>query len=104
LLGEIIWTARTAGKLNDQAFTHKVGTMEGRDNVPGIRFVFVFNEAEAIHELDLGYFSGTMSPEVRFDIGLGGVAWNVSKVQTGRRNLVKSARHAEIGNLNFRVL
>lgn len=41
------------------------------DYISGIHGILVLNETEAIHELDLGYFAGSMGSEVSLDIGLG---------------------------------
>lgn len=43
-----------------------------RNNISGIHGIFVFDETEAIHELDFGNLSGAMGLEVGFNIGLGG--------------------------------
>lgn len=40
-------------------------------HVPGIHGVLVLDESETVHELDLGYFTGSMGGEVLFNIGLG---------------------------------
>lgn len=58
-----------------------------RNDVTRVHGVLVLDEAKAVHELDLGDFAGTMRLEVRLDIGLGGVAWEVAQVQAGRRDL-----------------
>lgn len=41
------------------------------DYITGIHGIFVFNEAEAVHELDFSYFAGAMGGEVCFDVGFG---------------------------------
>ena len=43
-----------------------------RDNISRIHGIFILNEAEAIHELDLGDFTCPMAIEVVFNILLGG--------------------------------
>jgi hypothetical protein len=71
-------TSRATSKLHNQALTHKVGTVEGRDerltrnDVAGVHGVLVFEEAEAVHELDLGDLTSSMAGKVVLDIGLGG--------------------------------
>jgi hypothetical protein len=40
-------------------------------HVSGVHGVLVLDEAEAVHELDLGDFTGPMGSEVLFNIGLG---------------------------------
>lgn len=42
-----------------------------RNDVSGIHRILVFDEAKAVHQLDLGDFSGAMSRKVSLDIGLG---------------------------------
>jgi hypothetical protein len=42
-----------------------------RNDIASIHSVFVLDEAEAVHELDLGNLSRAMSIEVGFDISLG---------------------------------
>lgn len=39
-------------------------------HVSGVHGVLVLDESEAVHELDFGYFTGSMGSEVCFDIGL----------------------------------
>jgi len=51
-------------------------TLEGScgrtgNHIAGIHSILVFDESEAIHELDLGDLSGAMSVEVSLDISLG---------------------------------
>lgn len=43
------------------------------DDISSIHGIFIFNEAEAIHKLDLGDLASTMGGEVTLDIGLGGL-------------------------------
>jgi len=43
-----------------------------RDNITSIHGVFILDEAEAIHELDLRDFAGAMGSEVLLNIGLSG--------------------------------
>ena len=47
------------------------GGLHTRDNIARIHGVFVLDEAEAIHELDLGNLAGAMGVEVVLNIGLG---------------------------------
>jgi hypothetical protein len=84
--------ARSAGELNDEALTHEVGTMEGRDNVTSIHGVLVLDETEAVHELDLGDLARAMGLEVGLYVCLGGIAGEVAQVKSGRRYL----RHGEL--------
>jgi hypothetical protein len=57
-----------------------------RDDVTRVHCVLVLNEAKAVHELDLGDFTGAMSLEVGLDFGLGGIARKVAQVQAGGRD------------------
>lgn len=85
---ESIAIASSTSELNCQALTHEVRTVKGyvdcycvfargtvvgltRNDITGIHGILVFDESEAIHELDLGDLSGAMSVEMRLDIGLG---------------------------------
>jgi hypothetical protein len=43
-----------------------------RNDVARVHGVFVFDKAEAVHELDLGDFARPMAREVVLDVGLGG--------------------------------
>jgi hypothetical protein len=43
-----------------------------RNDVAGVHGVLVFEEAEAVHELDLGDLTSSMAGKVVLDIGLGG--------------------------------
>jgi len=86
-IGEGITGARTTSKLNGQALTHEVRAMEGGNYIAGIHRIFVFNESEAIHKLDLGDFSSAMSVEVRLDIGFGSTSRKIAQVQPGGRYL-----------------
>jgi hypothetical protein len=43
-----------------------------RYDIPGIHGIFIFNESEAIHQLDLRDLAGAMRSKVSLDIGLGG--------------------------------
>lgn len=61
----------TAGELDSESFSHEIRAMESRYNITSIHGVLVLDETEAIHELNLGDFSGTMSREVSLDIGFG---------------------------------
>jgi hypothetical protein len=58
-----------------------------RDDVTRVHGVLVLDEAEAVHELDLGDFAGAMRLEMRLDFGLGGIAGEVAQVQAGRGDL-----------------
>ena len=42
-----------------------------RDNIARIHVVFVLDESEAVHELDLGNLAGAMGVEMVLNIGLG---------------------------------
>ena len=42
-----------------------------RNDIARIHRILVLNKAEAIHELDLGDFTGAMGVEVVLNIGLG---------------------------------
>ena len=42
------------------------------NDVAGVHGVLVLDEAEAVHELDLGDLTGSMAGEVVLNIGLGG--------------------------------
>ncbi len=42
-----------------------------RYNITCIHGIFIFNEAEAVHQLDLGNLSGAMGTEVFLDILFG---------------------------------
>lgn len=42
-----------------------------RNNIACIHGIFVLDETEAIHELDLGYLAGAMGVEVVLNVGLG---------------------------------
>lgn len=54
-----------------------------RDNVARIHGVFVLDEAEAIHELDLGNLAGAMCVEVVLNIGLGSYSHKVQLAMPG---------------------
>ena len=56
------------------------------NNITGIHGIFILNEAEAIHELDLGDLAGSMGLEMGLNVGLGGVAGEVPKIETGGGN------------------
>jgi hypothetical protein len=76
-----------ASELDYQALAHKVGTMEGRNDVTSVHGVLVLNEAEAIHELDLSNLASAMGLEVALDVCLGGIAGEVTQVKARRRYL-----------------
>lgn len=42
-----------------------------RDNILSVHGILVLDETEAVHQLDLGDFSGSMSRKVSLNIGLG---------------------------------
>lgn len=46
-----------------------------RNNVARIHGILIFDEAEAIHELDLRDLAGAMGTEVSLDLGLGDFEW-----------------------------
>jgi hypothetical protein len=48
------------------------------NHIAGIHSILVFDESEAIHELDLGDLSCAMSVEMGLDICLGGWGWSVT--------------------------
>lgn len=77
----------STGKLNGEAFSHKIGSMKGWDNIAGVHCVLVLDEAEAIHQLYFGNLSGTVGRKVSLDIGLGSMSREVPQVQPGGRNL-----------------
>lgn len=52
--------------------TIKMGRRLTRNDVSRIHGILVLDEAEAIHELDLGDLASAMGSEVAFNIGLGG--------------------------------
>lgn len=54
--------------------------MKSRNDVARVHGILVLDEAEAIHELDLGYLSGAMGVEMILNIGLGSVARKITKV------------------------
>lgn len=60
--------------------------MEGGNNVTGVHGIVVFNETEAVHELDLGDLASAMGLEVSFDIGLGGTSGEIPQVEAGGRD------------------
>lgn len=57
------------------------------NDIACIHCILVLDEAEAIHELDLGDFASAMGLEMGLDIGLGGIAGEVAQIKAGRRNL-----------------
>jgi hypothetical protein len=70
---------------------------EGGDDVAGIHGILVFDEAEAVHQLDLGDLTGAVGLEVTFDLGLCGIARQVAQVETRRRDLSHGGVGAESG-------
>lgn len=83
---EIFIATGASSELNDQALAHEVGAMESRNDIARIHGVLVLDEAEAIHELDLGNLTGSVGLEVGFDVCLGGIAREVAQVQAGGRD------------------
>jgi hypothetical protein len=63
-----------------------------RDNIASIHRILVLDEAEAVHEFDLGDLSGAMGIEVGLDISLGSIAREVAQVQAGGGDF----RHNEV--------
>lgn len=53
------------------------------NDIAGIHGILVFDEAKAIHELDLGNLTSAMSLEVRLDVGLCRVAREVPEIEAG---------------------
>lgn len=58
-------------KLDSESFSHKVRSVKGRDNILSVHGILVLDETEAVHQLDLGDFSGSMCRKVSLNIGLG---------------------------------
>ena len=50
---------------------YEEGGLHTRNDIARIHGVFVLDEAEAIHELNLGNLAGAMGVEVVLNIGLG---------------------------------
>jgi hypothetical protein len=73
----------TTGKLHYEAFAHEVCTMESRNNIASIHGIFVFDEAESVHELDLGNFAVSMGSEVALHISAG--SYSFQGIQSARR-------------------
>lgn len=73
----------TACELDGKSFSHEIRAMESWNNIAGIHWVLVLDETEAIHKLNFGDFSGSMSREVSLDVGFGSIAREVSQVQPG---------------------
>jgi hypothetical protein len=89
-IGKGIAITSTPSELNGQTLAHEVRAVEGcekdlllcippwsneqcghtRNHIAGIHSILVFDESEAIHELDLGDLSGAMSVEVGLNISL----------------------------------
>jgi hypothetical protein len=55
-----------------------------RNNIAGIHGVLVFDETEAVHQLDLGDVASTMGRKMGLDIGLGDCQYQLAT--TRRRN------------------
>jgi hypothetical protein len=55
------------------ASKHTQGTVDSftRYNISGIKLVVIFDEAEAVHQLDLRDFTRAMAAEVFFDVTFG---------------------------------
>lgn len=83
----LVARAGATGELDNEALAHEVGAMESRNDVTRIHRVFVLDEAEAVHELDLCDLAGAVSLKVGLDIGLGGTAGEVAQVQAGGGDL-----------------
>jgi hypothetical protein len=58
-----------------------------RNDITSIHCVLILNEAEAIHELDLGDLTSAMCLEVSLDVCLGGIAGEVPEIEAGGRDL-----------------
>jgi hypothetical protein len=58
-----------------------------RYNVTSVHSILVLDKTEAIHKFDLCNLTSAMRCEVGLDVGLGGVAREVTQVKTGGRNL-----------------
>ena len=54
-----------------------------RNDVARVHRVLVLDEAEAIHELDLGDLASAMGREMGLDIGLGGIAGKIPQIEAG---------------------
>jgi hypothetical protein len=61
----------SAGKLNGEAFSHKVGSMESWNYVASIHSILILDESETVHKLHFGNISGAVGRKVSLDIGLG---------------------------------
>ena len=70
-----------------------------RDDVAGIHGVLVLDEAEAVHELDLGDLASAMGLEMSLNFSLGGIARKIAQVKAGSRDF----GHDEVfgGNVNL---
>jgi len=53
------------------------------NHIASIHGILVFDEAKAIHKLDLGNFTGSMSLEVRLNVGLGRATRKVPEIEAG---------------------
>jgi hypothetical protein len=60
-VGSLVIATSAASELDNQALSHKGGAVKGRDDVTGVHGVFVLDEAEAVHELDLCNLTSAMS-------------------------------------------
>lgn len=69
--GATALAATAAGELDGKALAHKVGAVEGGDDVAGVHGVAVLDEAEAVHELDVEDLAGAMFVKVALDVGSG---------------------------------
>jgi len=78
---------RASSKLYSETLAQEVGSMKSRHNVARVHWVLVFDEAESIHELDLGYLSGSVGSKVRLQVRLGGALWQIAQVKPGGRDL-----------------
>jgi hypothetical protein len=72
------------------------GTVVGltRNDITGIHGILVFDEPEAIHELDLGDLSGAMSVEMGLDISFGSYR-AVSQADHATNDAQSRARYAQ---------
>jgi hypothetical protein len=67
-----------SGELHRKSLGHKLGSVESWDDIAGIHGVLVFDESEAVHELDLGNLAGSMRREMRLNISLSDILGEVA--------------------------
>lgn len=60
------------------------GHTKSWDDVTRVHHVLVLDEAEAVHELDLGDLAGAMGAKVARDILLGGLSGQVAQIEPCR--------------------